>query len=235
MALVDFELDEGIAVATMNHGDNRFSPPFLDAFLDVLHKIEQETEANALIVKSAHPKIWSNGFDLDWLEEMDFDPDTVKPFLYQFNDLLKKILIYPMPTIAAVTGHVFAGGAIISCAFDFRFMRSDRGFFCLPEVDIEIPFLPGMMAVCAKAIPQYKFHEMLYTGNRYTAEECLEHHIAARTAHMDNLLDEALAFAKSLNKKRGIVGELKRRMYRDIMRVLDTEDLPFIETGKLRI
>ena len=233
MERIEYQLDENVAVISMNDEDNRFNPPFLEAFLKVLDTVEHETDAQTLVVRSGHEKIWSNGIDLDWLLPVieAGDTDAARAFLYQINDLLKRILLYPMPTIAAITGHAFAGGAIMACAFDFRFMRTDRGFFCLPEVDIGIPFLPGMVAILKKAIPTYKLEEMKYTGNRFTADQCFEHHIVMKACHINELIDEVLAFAKSLNKKRGIIRVLKERMNKEIIRVIDEEDPPIIEAG----
>ena len=140
-----------------------------------------------------------------------------------------------MITIAAITGHAFAGGAILCCAFDFRFMRSDRGYFCFPEVDLGIPFLPGMNAMLKKAIPLYKLEEMEYTGKRLTAEECEEHHIITKACHINELMDETIAFAKTLNKKRAVIQEMKQRLNKDIIHALDVEDVSYIESGKFNI
>lgn len=237
MALIEYELDENVAIVTMNSGENRFNLAFLDEFLSVLDTIENDTDANVLVVRSSHEKIFSNGIDLDWLIPLiqKNDLDTAKKFLYTMNSLFKRLLIYPMPTIAAITGHAFAGAAILCCAFDFRFMRSDRGFFCFPEVDLGIPFLPGMIAIAKKAIPMYKLEEMKYIGKRLTAYECEEHHIVMKACHINDLMDEALSFAKGLNKGRKIIGAMKEGMYKDIVRVMDEEDPPIIETGKLDI
>ncbi len=233
MEIIDYKLDEKVAVLTMNDGENRFNPNFLRRLLAVLDEIEGGTDANALIVTSSHEKIFSNGIDLDWLVSVikKDDEETVTDFLYTMNKVFRRILLYPMPTIAAISGHAFAGGAIVSCAFDFRFMRSDRGFFCFPEVDLGIPFLPGMVALIKKAIPAYKFEEMQYTGKRITAEECETHHIVLKACHIDDLMNKALDFAKSLNKRREIIAEMKKRMYRDIIRTFDEEDPPAIESG----
>jgi enoyl-CoA hydratase/carnithine racemase len=233
MTLCEYALEEKVAVLTMNDGENRFNPPFLKSFVESLDRIETETDANALVVVSSHEKIFCNGIDLDWLMPViqRDDWDTAKGFLYQMTGLFKRILLYPMPTIAAISGHAFAGGAIMSCAFDFRFMRSDRGYFCFPEVDLSIPFLPSMLALNTKAIPLYKFEEMQYTAKRLTAEECLAHHIILKACPLDELMGEALSFAKGLNKRREIIAEMKRRLYRELIHAFDVEDPPMIESG----
>jgi len=233
MARVEYTLDEKVAIVTMSDDENRFNLPFLEAFLTTLDAIEMETDANSLVVTSAHEKIFCNGIDLDWLVPFikKNDMDTAKAFFYTMMKLFKRILLYPMPTIAAISGHVFAGGAIMSCAFDFRFMRSDRGFFSFPEVDLGIPFLPGMLAIIKKAIPMYKFEEIQYSGKRATAEECEAHHIVMKACHMDDLINEALLFAKSLNKRREVIAEMKKRMYKEIAQTIDMEDPPVIESG----
>ena len=233
MARVEYTLDEKVAIVTMNDGENRFNLPFLEDFLTVLDAIENDTDANSLIVTSAHEKIFCNGIDLDWLVPFiqKNDMETAKAFFYTMMKLFKRILLYPMPTIAAISGHVFAGGAIMSCAFDFRFMRSDRGFFSFPEVDLGIPFLPGMLAIIKKAIPMYKFEEMQYSGKRATAEECEAHHIVMKVCHMDDLMNEALLFAKTLNKRIEVIAEMKKRMYKKIVQTIDMEDPPVIESG----
>jgi enoyl-CoA hydratase/carnithine racemase len=237
MAAVEYELDEKVAVLTMNEGENRFNPSFLSSFMETLDEIEKETDANALVVTSSHEKIFCNGIDLDWL--LPFiqkgDRDTAVSFFYTMNRLFKRILLYPMPAIAAISGHAFAGGAIMSCAFDFRFMRSDRGFFCFPEVDLGIPFLPSMLALITKAIPQYKVEELHYTGKRVTAEECEAHHIITKACHIDDLMNEAVSFAKGLNKRREIIAEMKKRMYKDIVHAFDVDDSPVIESGVFHV
>jgi enoyl-CoA hydratase/carnithine racemase len=237
MPVIDYTLDESVAIITMNNGENRFNPDFLDAFLNVLDEIENKTEAKTVIVTSAHEKIFTNGLDLEWLVPtiQNGEVKTAKDFFYKLNVLFKRVVTYPMITIAAISGHAFAGGAIFTGAFDFRFMRSDRGFFCLPEVDLGIPFLPGMLALLGKAIPDYKFNEMQYTGMRLTAKDCEEHHIVMKALHIDDLMKETLEFAKGLNKNRNTVKEMKKRMNKHIVHCLDVEDVPYIESGKFNI
>ena len=233
MAAIEFDLDDKVAVLTMNDGENRFNLPFLEAFLEALDQIEADTDARALIVTSSHEKIFCNGIDLDWLVPFiqKGDRDTAASFFYTMNRLFKRILLYPMTTIAAISGHAFAGGAIMSCAFDFRFMRSDRGFFSFPEVDLGIPFLPGMIALIGKAIPQYKMEELHFTGKRATAEECAAHHIVTKACHIADLKNEALSFAKGFNKRREVIAVMKQRMYQDIVHAFDVEDPSVIASG----
>ncbi|HON39466.1 MAG: enoyl-CoA hydratase/isomerase family protein [Pseudomonadota bacterium] len=235
MSMIEYTLDGSVAVVTMNSGENRFNLDFLGEFLGILDEIENTTAANALVVKSAHEKIFCNGIDLAWLEPIyrAGDREAVVRFCRAFNSLLRRILMYPMPTIAAITGHAFAGGAIMCCCFDFRFMRSDRGFFCFPEVDIGIPFWPGMVAIVKKAMPRYILDDLFYLGTRLTGLECQEHHIVRKALPMDDLMPEVLAFAKGLNKNRAYYKAQKDRMNADITRIMDEEDPPVIEAGKI--
>jgi Delta3-Delta2-enoyl-CoA isomerase len=237
MAMVEYKVDENVAVITLNSGENRFNPDFIRVYLEVLDTVENETSASTLVVTSAHDKIFSNGLDLDWLLPVvqNKDAKSAKEFFYSLNLLFKRTLMSPMLTVAAINGHAFAGGAIYSCAFDFRFMRSDRGFFCVPEIDLGIPFLPGMLALLNRAIPKQKFEEMQFTGKRLTAAECAESKIVTKACHINDLMNETLAFAKSLNKRRAVILEMKKRMHGNILHALDVEDVPYIESGTFNI
>lgn len=237
MGLVDYTVQNHVALVSLNGGENRFNPPFLSAFLQALDDIEAQPSATTLVVHSSHEKIFSNGIDLEWLLTVlkQKDMATAKHFFYQLNGLLKRLLTYPLVTIAAISGHAFAGGAILCCAFDFRFMRSDRGYFCLPEVDLGIPFLPGMNAILRSAIPEHLVREMELTGIRLTAEQCLEHHIVRQISHMDDLLAETMNYANQVDKQRSVVAEFKARLNSHIIRSIDVEDVTHIESGRYQI
>lgn len=237
MEQVTCELDESVAIVMMNNGENRFNPDFLNAFSALLDDIEQNTEAKTLIIASSHEKIFSNGLDLEWLLPVvqAEDTETAKAFFNQLMQFFKRVLNYPLLTIAAISGHAFAGGAIFTGAFDFRFMRSDRGFFCIPEVDLGIPFLPGMLALLRKAIPEYVFNEMQYTGKRLTAAECEAHHIIHKAHSHEMLMPETLAFAKTLNKNRNTIAEMKKRANCAITHAIDVEDPPYIASGTFHV
>lgn len=234
MALVDFTVDGHVALVTLNDGENRFNPAFLNAFMGVLNDIETNSDATTLVVHSHHEKIFSNGIDLEWLLGVlqNNDLATSKQFFYDLMQVFKRLVTYPLVTIAAISGHAFAGGAIFSSAFDFRFMRTDRGFFCLPEVDLSIPFLPGMNAVLRSAIPEQVLREMQLTGARLTAEMCKAAQIVKGAFPGDQLLEETLAFARQVNKQRPIVKALKARLNEPIVHAIEVEDVAFIESGQ---
>lgn len=141
-----------------------------------------------------------------------------------------------MPVIAAMNGHTFGNGSILACTCDYRFMKADRGFFCFPEVDINIPFLPGMLQVLRKAIPYYKLEEMVFSGKRFGARELEEHHVIVKACDdADALMRESLEFARTYRKGRTIFGQHKIRLHKHIIEVMDREDPEFIEPLNLMV
>jgi enoyl-CoA hydratase/carnithine racemase len=237
MGLVDYTVDNHVVLLSLNDGENRFNPPFLDAFRQALDDIEAHTTATALVVHSTHEKIFSNGIDLQWLASIleRRDLAEAKRFLYQLNGLFRRLLTYPLITVAAISGHAFAGGAILCCAFDFRLMRSDRGYFCLPEIDLGIPFLPGMNALLRQAVPEHLLREMELTGIRLTAEQCRENHVVRQACPGEELLEEALRFAHGINKRRTAVAEFKARLNNPIIQAIEVDDVACIESGRFTI
>lgn len=237
MTMVDYSVNEHVATVILNDGENRFNPDFCNAFINTLDRVEKETDATTLLVTSSHEKIFCNGIDLDWLVPVLQQNDTAraKDFFYLLNRLFRRLVTYPLMTIAAISGHAFAGGAILCCAFDFRFMRSDRGFLCFPEIDLGIPFLPGMNALLKKAMPMYMVEYMEYTGVRLTADQCMMHHIIHKACNMETLMEESMEFAMAINKRRAVTKEIKKRLNHPIVHAIDIEDVPYIESGKFTI
>ena len=91
----------------------------------------------------------------------------------------------------------------------------------MPEVDINIPLGPVFLALSRRAVPTYKFEEMQFTGIRLTAQECVEHHIVRKAAHIDDLMNEVLVFAKTLNKDRAMIQKMKLETHKEILTTID--------------
>jgi enoyl-CoA hydratase/carnithine racemase len=205
-------LDRDGDVFILNLGDdeNRFNPEWMSAVSDLVDEVTAAPSPRALVT-SATGKFWSNGLDLEWLGQHQ---DQVNAFVAQVHELFAKLLAAPVPTVAAVQGHVFAAGAMLALAHDWRVMRADRGFFCLPEADINIPFTPGMSALIqSKLTPQTATDAML-TGRRYGGEDALAAGIVSATAAEDSVLGDAVALAAAQVPKDGTtLGTIKTRMY----------------------
>jgi enoyl-CoA hydratase/carnithine racemase len=221
--------DETVAIITLTNGENRQNLEFAQTLKAMLDEIIADKSITALLITSNDEKNFSQGVDVQWIMEkmQKNEHQPVRDFINGMDDVFKTLLLYPVPVIAAINGHAFGNGSILSCACDFRFMRSDRGFFCFPEVNIGIPFRLGMNAFMKKAIPLHLLSQMEFTGNRYTAAELEKNNIIVKAcANQEDLMASAIAFAKTFQKKRGILGEIKKRLYADIIKVLDEDFMP---------
>ncbi|MCF8093317.1 MAG: enoyl-CoA hydratase/isomerase family protein [Desulfotignum sp.] len=232
MPVVTWKKENSTAVVEMCNGPNRMNQVFSDDLNQCLDQIQEDSDVRAMILTSTDEKNFSQGIDVEWIGKkiQDKDNDTVKTFMYGMNNIFKRLLLFPVPVIAAINGHAFGNGAIISCACDFRFMKKDRGFFCFPEVDVGIPFLPGMIAFVRKAVPEQLFNRMILSGQRMTAEDLEADQIIIKACdNQETLMADVLDFAAAFDKKRGIFRELKQRMHKDLIQVLDEQDPVYID------
>jgi enoyl-CoA hydratase/carnithine racemase len=132
-------------------------------------------------------------------------------------------MAFPIPTVAAINGHAFAVGAMLALTHDFRVMRADRGFFCLPEVDINIPMAPGMTALIKSRLSPNVFRSCILTGMRIGGVEAKELGIVDEAVPAEQVLPRAMARASSMaNKGRDIYGSLKRGMYAEAIALLES-------------
>jgi enoyl-CoA hydratase/carnithine racemase len=145
---------------------------------------------------------------------MAANSDEIDPFLVRVQELLARVLSLPMPTVAALQGHAFAAGAMLALAHDQQVMRADRGYFCLPEVDIDIPFTTGMTELIKARLPVRTAHVAMTTGRRYGGQDALAAGVIDAVADEGKVLATAVEAARPLaGKPAGTLGVVKSRLY----------------------
>lgn len=206
-----------VFVLDLGDGENRFNPDSLDALERDLDEIEAAPTPRALVT-AATGKIWSNGLDLEW---MAAHGEEAMPFVLRVHALLARVLELSVPSVAALQGHTFAAGAMLALAHDQRVMRADRGFFCLPEIDINIPFTPGMTALIAARLPADTAHESMTTGRRYGGHDAAVAGIVGDAIGEADVLPQAIERAASLaDKNPDTLRTIKQRLYSSTLEAL---------------
>lgn len=218
--MIDLTRDGDVHVLRFDDGENRFTVDFLDQAEKALDEIAGTPGA---LVTVGTGKFYSNGLDLDWLLA---NPSEWGPYLGRVHGLYARLITLPMPTVAAINGHAFAGGAMLTLAHDYRVMRDDRGYFCLPEVDLGLGFTPGMNALIQSRLPIATAHEAMLTGRRYGAADAQADGIVHRTAAEDQVLPQAIALAAGLaGKDGGTVAKIRSDLYAPVLAALAREGL----------
>jgi Delta3-Delta2-enoyl-CoA isomerase len=208
---------ESVYLVDLGADENRFHPDWLAEVGALLDEVAKADEPVALVTK-ATGKFWSNGLDLEWLTA---HPEQYAAYSTNAHALLARYLSLPMVTVAAIQGHAFAAGAMLTLCHDLRVMRADRGFWCLPEADINIPFTPGMSALIQARLTPQTAHEAMVTARRFGGQEAYARQIVDQAVPESDVLDTAVALAQALSSKAGPTLEtIKTRMYARVLTLL---------------
>lgn len=236
MALFELEKDETVAIIKMNGGANKQHTDFMVGLGEILDKTIKDESVTAIVLTSTDEKNWSQGLDLEWLPKCISEDrfEEIENFMIGMDRIFSTFLTCPVPVIASITGHAFANGAVLASYCDFRFMRTDRGFFCFPEVDVDIQLTPGMIALLGHKYPGPFVNHMLLTGKRATAPELEKAGVIEKAcADSEQTLKESIAFAKTLVKKRSTLAEMKRKLNLPVLEVMEKENPEYFK-GQFR-
>jgi len=208
---------ENVFVLNVGDDENRLHPDWIATVNASLDEVDGAEGPRALVT-TATGKFWSNGLDLDWLTA---NADQLTDYLASVHGLFARILSMPVITVAAIQGHAFAAGAMLTLAHDFRVMRADRGFWCLPEVDINMPFTPGMAALIQSRLSKQTAHEAMLTGRRYGGVEAQAAGIVDEAVSEEAVVQTARTLAQDLTGKAGdTLRAIKAEMYGHALELL---------------
>ena len=215
--MLELEKHDEVLVLRMDSGENRFSGEAISRWNELLDEAEAVAGHKALVTTGAG-KFYSNGLDLEYMQSGEVEPAA---YVKSVLAIMGRVLTFPAVTVAAMNGHAFGAGAQIALAHDYRIMRKDRGYFCMPEIDLGMPLHPGMTALIQARLPIQTAHEVITTGTRYPGELALERRIVDRVEDEGSLLSSAIEMAASLASKAApIMTRLKAEMYPQVIEAM---------------
>jgi enoyl-CoA hydratase/carnithine racemase len=216
--VIELEKKDSIYHLCMNAGENRWNTSFVREFAKALDEIEKDEGPGALITSSNDPKFFSNGLDLDWMQ----DPKkysvggTREVFGEEFMYLMGRIITLPIPSICAINGHAFGAGFMLALSHDVRLMREDRGFLCANEMQLGFKIPRPELALFRHKIPANYFFETVQLSKRWTGIAALEAGIIQGIGSYEDLpniaIEKALELAP-LAKDRDHYSDQKEMLY----------------------
>lgn len=180
------------------------------------------TEGPAALVVAAEGKTFHQGLDLDHIGGLG---EGLADFIRAVHGLFGRLLCLEMPTVAAITGHAIAAGAMLASCLDVRIMRADRGWFRTPEVELGMPFTVVMNDLLSARFPQPARHRLMVLGERMGGGE------AAAAGVVDEAVDGADAViaaardrAADLARYRGPnIRIIREGLYHDLLAQIGTD------------
>jgi enoyl-CoA hydratase/carnithine racemase len=199
--------------------ENKLNPELCGEIMARLDEIEKDAAGGhgALVTVSKAGRHYCNGLDLEALMQMLplGGPESLG-FLAAVQRMFARILTFPLPTIAAVNGHAFAGGMLLALAHDHRVMTTDKRQMCMTEIDLGATLTPGFNALLKEKLPRQLAARCMLEAVRLDARELVEHRVVTEAWPQSAVLDKAVALARKLAPKGSpIMREIKEDLYMD--------------------
>ncbi|XP_045191448.2 uncharacterized protein LOC123548331 [Mercenaria mercenaria] len=206
--------NEGFATIRMINGENRFQITTIDEWNKTLDKVIENEGTKALLI-TGEGKFFSNGIDLQWLALQK--GDTPRVYMVRLTELMTRVLVFPVPTVAILNGHAFGGGAFLALACDFRVMRPDKGWLNWPETAINLRFGEPLLKLARTKIPPGVVQrEALLFAKRLTGDYAKRLGLADEVVEETKMMDTARKLVKDALGRNGLGRKIFADMKKDI-------------------
>ncbi len=214
---VAYNLDEGVAVITMDDGKaNALSEAMIAALLEALARAENEASAAVLVGRTDR---FCAGFDL---KVMMSSPEAALALLGSGSGLLMKLYGAKLPLVLAVTGHALAGGALVVLTGDVRIGAAGAFRIGLNEVSIGMPVPLLAMELARSRLLPTELGPATLQSKIYSPEDAVRAGYLDEVVPADRVLPRALEEARRLAglPKAAYVGTKKRQRGKTIEYIL---------------
>ncbi len=181
---------------------NALNPALLQALREAIEIAPQEG-AQALVL-SGSPGIFSAGLDVPALLAMP--RDELERAWRAFFEVCTALAHCPVPTVAALTGHSPAGGAVLSLYCDYRVMAEGDFRIGLNEVQVALVVPECIQHALRRVVGAYRAERLMVSGAMIDATQ------AARIGMVDELVPLDQVVARSVEWLQALLALPRRAM-----------------------
>ena len=124
----------------------------------------ENASAKVLVLTGSGGRTFSSGVDV-----VDHTPDKMARMIDAFHGILKRLMMVPIPTVAAVNGAALGGGCELAISCDMV-LASDDAKFGQPEIKLGV-FAPIAAILLPRQMPMTRVMELLLGGGGIDAQE----------------------------------------------------------------
>ncbi len=193
-----YEKNDGIAVIKLNR------PQVLNAmnkqlWLDLEDALEDALEDSAVkaVIFTGEGRAFSTGADLK--DSKGRTLAAYRDYLVHLQEVSRRIIRFPKPTIAAVNGYALGSGYELALACDIR-IAAESATFGSPEARVSSSVTGGAMRLLQDLVGPGKAKELLFTCDYIDGKEATRIGLVNKVVPDDKLMDEALAMARKITE-----------------------------------
>lgn len=190
--------DGSLLIVTLDRPKaNALNPALVDELLAAVATAAQDAEVRGLVLASSSHKVFCAGFDVS--EVFGYDRPAMTDFFRRFATLFERLRTLPKPVIAAMSGHAYAAGAILSLTCNVRVMADGAGF-ALNEVNLGL-VLPARMVRAMALSGGRAMRTLFLSGDAITASRAEALGLLTEVAPAIDVLPVSLTRARHLAEK----------------------------------
>jgi enoyl-CoA hydratase/carnithine racemase len=190
MNTIQVELQGEIAIVRLMRGKaNAMNAEMVIELKETLLNIKANEEIRGAIL-TGHGEFFSAGLDV--IELYSYDAAQILEFWKSFDRLVRTIVSFPKPLVAAITGHSPAGGCVLALGCDYRVMAEGKYKIGLNEVPVGIVVPETIFHLYSFWIGNGKAYQYLLEGKLLSAEEAKTVGLVNETCTLEDVETKAI-------------------------------------------
>jgi enoyl-CoA hydratase/carnithine racemase len=200
VGFIQTERDGHVLVARLAHGKaNTLTTEVLEELHALLQRAADDNDVRGLVLASDVSRFFSAGFDVG--QVFRYDANEMQSFFGKFIDVYQGLHKLPVGVVAAVTGHAYAGGAVLALACDWRVMTDGPSGFALNEINVGLSFPYGIARMVVNLLGAGYSRQVLLMGDPVSPDDALRIGLVNEVVPHDQVIERSLARAHQFASK----------------------------------